>query len=693
MRYILTILLFAFTFNAMAVCEYSLHPNGCVLEIKCDSGSVVSSLDLGSITWVEYSDDDINLKDYSGNRFSADIDNINGFATTALLIEYIKTQRMLCRTSESGTPQNLIQINDSSFYITETNDTIIIQGLGGGGSPQNLVQLTDSTFVISETNDTILINKQFLLLGATSPNSRRIVISDGNYVDININDLDADSTNEIQALSISNDTIYLEDGGFVVLANQLAILMSYDSLVSLRDNNSLIVGNNYVIPYQAVWKLQYTDSIGDGTGGDEVVMTSPHIEHFIITATSDSSLSSFVRSVELPNHTIHYELDNSLNWKDIPANHNGVVYRRYDERGNKVPFDFVNITQRWWLDTVTNQYSIARKIDAMDESLYKDRHALSPFSERTTWEGRGSPDNNYSMSKVSIRAMGTLEAISVSGSAGSDTVYYEPYGKYGYNYVNEFLPIGKDFAGLGTIIDTVDGENAFILSNNLPINLPEDLPPSFQNTLISFSSGSAAVNRFETLSNSYFGGLFYDNAVHLILNTTILESFEFNIGNNFSGAKLLSAERNQVGNIIGLTGVGGNYFKFKDVQAKKISDTKLAGSVQYVSFLPDIENDTIGISITGDNYTVLSRYLTSEDMNYTYSLPLSNGMFPLSVNGEVADVLGNIDLDSLISVDSTSLGSPSEGHIKYCIDCTNDDATTGSVVVGNGTIWRKLKFQ
>ena len=43
--------------------------------------------------------------------------------------------------------------------------------------------------------------------------------------------------------------------------------------------------------------------------------------------------------------------------------------------------------------------------------------------------------------------------------------------------------------------------------------------------------------------------------------------------------------------------------------------------------------------------------------------------------------------------DTASLSTPTEGHIIYCTDCTNDDATTGSVMVGNGTIWRKIKYQ
>lgn len=136
--------------------------------------------------------------------------------------------------------QNLEQLSDTSFYITGTNDTIVIPNqilsisndtiyLANGGfvvlqdnsstnELQDLIQLNDTSFVISGTNDTILINNQFLSLGAVSPNARRIVISNGNYIDVNIEDLDSDSTNEMQTISQSNDTIYLSDGGFVVVS-------------------------------------------------------------------------------------------------------------------------------------------------------------------------------------------------------------------------------------------------------------------------------------------------------------------------------------------------------------------------------------------------------------------------------------------------------------------------------------------
>lgn len=79
--------------------------------------------------------------------------------------------------------QDLIQLNDTSFVISGTNDTIIIS------SPEG----TDDQ-IISISNDTVYLE-------------------DGGFIVLPAQTVNTDD----QVISLINDTIYLEDGGFVVL--------------------------------------------------------------------------------------------------------------------------------------------------------------------------------------------------------------------------------------------------------------------------------------------------------------------------------------------------------------------------------------------------------------------------------------------------------------------------------------------
>ncbi len=63
--------------------------------------------------------------------------------------------------------------------------------------------------------DTVIGNEYQVLYSNGSPGN--IGIDNGNSININVNDGDTSLTNEIQVLSISNDTIYLSDGGFAVV--------------------------------------------------------------------------------------------------------------------------------------------------------------------------------------------------------------------------------------------------------------------------------------------------------------------------------------------------------------------------------------------------------------------------------------------------------------------------------------------
>jgi len=81
-----------------------------------------------------------------------------------------------------------------------------------------------------------------------------------NVTNDNVNDADADPTNELQAISISNDTIYLSNGGFVILPVDQTADADADSTNELQalsfSNDTLFLsdGNYVVMPYDsAIW--------------------------------------------------------------------------------------------------------------------------------------------------------------------------------------------------------------------------------------------------------------------------------------------------------------------------------------------------------------------------------------------------------------------------------------------------------
>jgi hypothetical protein len=84
-------------------CTFDLLKNGCFLEItEQPSGELARQINLSTVTWTERSDDDIAIRDGDGNTFNADIDQVNGYATIALLIADLDAWRASCTLVPSG---------------------------------------------------------------------------------------------------------------------------------------------------------------------------------------------------------------------------------------------------------------------------------------------------------------------------------------------------------------------------------------------------------------------------------------------------------------------------------------------------------------------------------------------------------------------------------------------------------------
>ncbi|MEZ5008607.1 MAG: tail fiber domain-containing protein [Chitinophagales bacterium] len=175
--------------------------------------------------------------------------------------------------------QNLIQLSDSSFVISGTNDTIIINSIAGTDDQiisisNDTIYLEDGGFVVLPSG-TVDTDDQTLTVTNQGADSISVQIADGNEVTFNIEDADADSTNELQNLiqlsdssfvisgtndtiiinsiagtddqiiSISNDTIYLEDGGFVVLPS--GVVDTDDQAISISNDTIYLEDGGFVV--------------------------------------------------------------------------------------------------------------------------------------------------------------------------------------------------------------------------------------------------------------------------------------------------------------------------------------------------------------------------------------------------------------------------------------------------------------
>ena len=133
-----------------------------------------------------------------------------------------------------------VQVANDSLFITEGDSTFSVDlSVLSGGSLDNdttnelqSISLSNDTIFLSDNGGFIVLPPQIfidndttneLITSAVINNDTLTITEAGVDFDIDLTpyvnalDNDADSTNEIQVLTISNDTITLSDGGFVVL--------------------------------------------------------------------------------------------------------------------------------------------------------------------------------------------------------------------------------------------------------------------------------------------------------------------------------------------------------------------------------------------------------------------------------------------------------------------------------------------
>ena len=230
----------------------------------------------------------------------------------------------------------ILQGNANGNYVYKeifsetTNDYGLINlQLGSGTSTDdfNNISWENGPFFI-ETSIDVNGGSNYLLMGATQIMSVPYAIHSStstNSLNDSVQDDDADPNNELQALSLSNDTLYLSNGGFVDLSSY-----SQDSINEYSAGSGITIINNIISVESCNYNLwQYYSSLGgvviylESNGCHGIVADTADLGTFELPIHEDSDIYFYNCNNDYPyagkfNTTKIVSL--STNWGDTAVN-------------------------------------------------------------------------------------------------------------------------------------------------------------------------------------------------------------------------------------------------------------------------------------------------------------------------------------------------------------------------------------
>lgn len=144
----------------------------------------------------------------------------------------------------------------------------------------------------------------------------------------NSDDADADPTNELQVLSISNDTIYLSEGNYVKLP--VASVPQQMSVSEFGDTLYLSNGNHLIIPGASINNYNYTKYgvCSDNYYGEQVIITNNSDLIFAISNSADDYVFTKIDTLGQEIWTKSFDIDtinNSSPNEIIETNDGGFI--------------------------------------------------------------------------------------------------------------------------------------------------------------------------------------------------------------------------------------------------------------------------------------------------------------------------------------------------------------------------------
>jgi hypothetical protein len=331
--------------------------------------------------------------------------------------------------------------NGNSVYTETFSETtndygLINLQLGSGISTDdfNTISWENGPFFI-ETSIDVNGGSNYLLMGATQIMSVPYAIhSSTSTISLNdsVQDDDADPNNELQALSLSNDTLYLSNGGFVDLSSY-----SQDSINVYSAGSGITIINNIISVESCNYNLgQYYSSLGG-----VVIYLESNGCHGIVADTAD--LGTFRQPIHEDSDTYFYKCDLdfpyagkfntpkivslSTNWGDTAVN-----CAMACQNSNRYGFSD-------WYAPSLSELLLVEQFSGLDSNQY--------FSSSTVDTEFAGADEDQYLSGDSYLIANLINSFKILDHyaseptistiiPGNDAYYDEWYNNYAVNYMN-----------------------------------------------------------------------------------------------------------------------------------------------------------------------------------------------------------------------------------------------------------------
>ncbi|MEX0811787.1 MAG: hypothetical protein WD048_06195, partial [Chitinophagales bacterium] len=249
-----------------------------------------------------------------------------------------------------GTDDQVISISNDTVYLEDGGFVKLPEGFSGDyndltNAPTNVSSFVNDVNYItnSDISDNDSTNELQNLQGFINGTVLTIAINDGDSAIVNlaglIDGLDADSTNELQNISISGDTIFLSDGGSILLPS--GTVNTDDQILSIQ-NDSLFIEDGNGLPLSllsdSLWLKNGNDIYNANTGNVGIGTMTPDHKLQVIGSASFGA----------DNHSVTGDRSIAFGEENTVSNSNSIVggYQSYTNGGNSIAIG--------WADSITD---------------------------------------------------------------------------------------------------------------------------------------------------------------------------------------------------------------------------------------------------------------------------------------------------------------------------------------------------
>jgi len=417
-------------------------------------------------------------------------------------------------------------------------------------------------------------------------------------------------TDGMLKLKRQTDTITLGLTGSVYLSTHNVTYTEFDAHIS---GSTLNTGDIYIITdYKTRHYIQYTDTVGDGSGGSEDIKIGT-TEQLCVLATSPNTYDNRVRSLSYPDDFIIWEHDVADRENDHAggASSKGHILFRRSINGNERDYDFRQVVFRRWNDGSGN-YNIIRKVDAPvpgdyietlahDENYHLNNKIGSSFTQSTSVYYMdnlvfGTP--SYASYNTVTRAAGsTIESLTFSnnhigelshtnfiGDISKDNKIRSIHGSTLSYLVNN--DIGKiEYTSLGTSSNNNISQISWSNISNMNNNSLEEISYQISTTINNNKGGEINNNTVDNISDNTFIEISGNTASSIIINNseritsnsngaTISYNKVSSLMNNTNDGIISENEGTRIGNNTGTGSITKN-------TSKEILSNTLSGDINY----------------------------------------------------------------------------------------------------------------